>query len=145
MRNPDIEGYAKAWIINWEETDSAQQACLKCYLIEGNFHPIWNQWCLSVVHLRDITGVPPATKIKPEYTHEFIIVAANPKVELDPDIRPEPGWHMTPIDVCEQFKSPSDKDAIKLLNVAASFICGGKISPDQDFRMAWSKLIQSLC
>jgi hypothetical protein len=144
MREPFVAGnYARAWSVKWDANDLQNEACLGCYLIEGNFHPFWTQWCISVVNLRDVPGFPPAIKKKPEYTHELMIVAANPDIKLNPDIRPDSGWQLMPPDVVEQFQVPSDANAVDMLGKFICFICNGELSPDSDFREVWTRIVQA--
>jgi len=141
-RKPDFNGHAKAWKMNWGNEGSAP-AHLVHYLIEGNFHPLWNQWALSLVSLADISGIPPAAKHHPDNTHEIMIISVNPDFKINPDKSPGRGWMLHPFDVAKQFKVPMDMDAEDLAKNCVKAICDGAMSPDQDFRSIWNKIIDS--
>lgn len=46
------------------------------------WHPLWSQYFLAAVSLRDVPGQPPAEKKFPEATHEIMVLT------LDPDHGP---------------------------------------------------------
>src|SRR5579864_4243453 len=90
MREPDLSGHAKAWVIpiqrgrpGWEPT---MEAGLAHYLLNCNWsHPFWSWYSISGIHLRDIPGVRPAHKEFPEAEHEIQILSLHPKFRPDPD------------------------------------------------------------
>ena len=151
MRAPDDEnGPIRVWRIR----DSAKtlpdhEAALASWLIEGPFHPLWNQWQLSVIHLRDIEGVKPAFKQYPEAEYEFLIVSLNPDRRCDVDELESTGnWgdpavpkFLTPADVTKQFDGVTDRQAVEIGEAAIRGIVSGELSPDSDFRSAWERLI----
>jgi len=142
MRKPDYEGLqAKIWKITWSDGRKASTASLAHYLIQGPFHPMWHQWVFGMVSLADIEGIPPAKKHFPDATHEIMIISCDPKFKLDPDVILDKPWMLQPFDVVQHFKVPSDDDAKKLAEECIKAIRDGHMSPDQDFRSAWKKVI----
>ena len=154
MRDPDKQqGPTRAWLIAKSAvTRPDQEATIAGWLVNGPFHPLWQWWMLSIVHLRDLPGVPPAQKRYPEAEYEFMIVSLNPEKGV-PDIDelertgtwgdPEKPPFLTPIDVTEQFHGITDAQAHEIAEKAVNAILDGWISPDQDFRSSWSRVIAS--
>jgi hypothetical protein len=82
-------------------------------------HPAWDCFMLSVVHLREIPGTPPAVKQFPEATHELLLFALDPNVSpIDPtncaDFR-----RLTPINYVGQVQLDTDDQAITLADRVA--------------------------
>lgn len=86
--------------------------------------PAWRHYALSIVHLRPIEGVRSATVTVPQATHEVLLVAMNPKVDVRPD-DPMTWQFLTPVNVCEQVQLPDDKAAADLLELAARSVVDG--------------------
>jgi hypothetical protein len=145
MRTPDIEGRGvKAWRINWAARPDVPAAVAGWILHCTWAHPAWNHWLISVVHLRDVEGAPPANRIYPEAAFEFMIAALDPACvnKIDPDRAR--GWrYLVPIDVCHQFHGVSDEDAARICDDAVRAIAAGRISPDGDYRTAWNQSIDA--
>jgi hypothetical protein len=144
MREPNFSGYAKGWKTTWQDDRPDSKACIGQYIIEGAFHPFWSQWVIACVSLADFPGAAPAKKHHPDNTHEFLIIAVDPKQKLDPDVVPTTsGYMLQPIDLIHQVKLPDDKDAADILELMVRSICDGKMSPDQDYRSAWKEIINN--
>lgn len=145
MREPDLKGHGTAaWRVDISKpADPAQTATLASWLVTGPFHPLWNYWSISVIHLRDIPGVKPANKQYPEAEYEFMIVSLNPDRAPHPDRPNETFHHLTPIDVAEHFHGLTDDQAKELCELAVRSIVGGLASPDQDWRAWWKKCIKN--
>lgn len=96
---------------------------------------------LSVVHLRQLEGLPPAELQYPEAAYELTSLALHPH----PDYLPDPdNWRprwLQPIDVCEQFHGVSDAQAAEILEGFVNMIVAGQLSPDSDYRSAWKQLL----
>ena len=135
MRDPDIgkNDGSRAWLVKVDGGTS-----LTAWLVNRKgAHPLWSWWCVSVVHLRDISGMPPAKKHYPEAEFELMVVAVDPDHSPDPDKAHEGYPLLSPVDVVHQFHGLSDTDAIRLCAEAVEAIVEHRISPDQDFRAAW--------
>ena len=126
---PDWDATLSLWII------SAPQS-----------HPLWWWYTLSVIHLRPIDGVKPATITLPGASHEFILVALNPE-EPVPDLDAmERGdfrsiCSLTPPNLVEQFEVRNDAEALRFGEMAVEAIVHGIVSPDTDHRAVWRRMI----
>lgn len=106
-------------------------------------HLCWDHWALSVIHLRPMPDVPPATKRFETATHEFMILALNPEQPL-PALSVDSGWRLhwlSPIDVVEQFAARDDATADNILELAVRAVVDGHLSPDQDYRQVWTRAL----
>lgn len=75
--------------------------------------PAWDNYLLTVIHLRPIEGVKDATIVIPGATHQVLMAA------LDPSKQPEPldvmSWqHLSPLNADEQLELPDDRSAQEL-------------------------------
>jgi hypothetical protein len=109
-------------------------------------HPFWDHWMISVVHLRPIEGVQPATIVVEGATHELMIAAIDPELPLPSLDAATESWRvhwLRPIDVLEQFQAKDDAVAHQILELAVQAIVGGYASPDQDWRRWWKNAVAS--
>ena len=90
-----------------------QEATLAGWLIHApGQSPAWSDYLLMLVHLRDLPGVPPATRKFPEAEYQMTLFA------LDPEGKPraddaETWWPLTPFNAEVQFAGPtSDSQAM---------------------------------
>lgn len=155
-RDPDIDdALGSAWKSTAESDVPDHQANIAAYLVTGKkhattpadwagpFHIFWNWWMVGVIHLREIEGVKPPHKQYPEAEYELMIVSLNPEAG-EPDVDGAPGTlsFLSPVDVVEQFHGITDEQAAQVCEAAVKSICMGTMSPDQDFRSAWHRVIQ---
>jgi hypothetical protein len=144
---PTLSGaFGRAW--RWERFTGRtpdQAATLALWVLNcPGAHPFWSWWVVSVIHLREISGVRPATITRPGATHELIVGALNPdKPVPDPRDTDPRVQFLTPIDVIEQFEVRSDVEAALICELGVRCCCAGELSPDQDFRSLWSRRIQA--
>lgn len=106
-------------------------------------HPFWDHWLVSLIHLRPIAGVKPATIRLTGATHELLIMALDPECALpglDVDASFHPRW-LSPIDVVEQFQATDDAVAAQIFELAVRVIVDGQASPDQDWRAWWKEAV----
>ena len=145
MRDPDYKGNGTAaWRVDISNPMTAgQTATLSSWLVTGPFHPAWNHWAISVIHLREIEGTKPANKQYPEAEYEFLIVSLNPDHQPDPDNPTETFHYLTPIDVVEHFHGLNDVQAEELCELCVRAIVDGRASPDQDWRPWWKACIKN--
>jgi hypothetical protein len=61
-------------------------------LTAGIYHPLWHQYALAVVRLRDAPGYPPPVLRYPDATHELLVMALDP---TSPDDPANPGARVT--------------------------------------------------
>lgn len=115
--------------------------CLGSWLITGPFHAAWNQWLVSVVHLRGEKDGAPAKFVFPEATHEVQVWSLDPSQgTYDPDSEDKPKF-LRPVDIIQQFEAESDAAALGRIEVMMKAVTDGMLSPDQDYRSAWAKLL----
>jgi hypothetical protein len=128
LRQPDLTGaFGRAWDISGAKSRPEQEAGLRAWLLHRpGAHPFWSWWLVSVVHLREIPGAPPARKQFPEADHEFRIVTINP--EACPH-------------VVEQFGGLTDEQAMEIGDWVIRHIVFDGVWPDQDFRRYWHEAI----
>lgn len=145
MRTPDATGTAgRGWRVTRPAGgEKAWAATIDSWLVNvPGAHPFWSWWQVSVVHLRDLPGVPPAKRRYPDAEYEFMIVAFDPETPPDPDNRGGDGAKiLTPIDVVEQFHGVTDEQAAGMCSRAVELILAGVTSPDQDYRAWWKACI----
>lgn len=155
MRAPDQAGIARAWRVKHPDppVEPAHQAGVATWLVNGPYHPLWSWWMLSIVSLRDIPGVPPATKHYPEAQYEFLIISIDPNVGV-PDLEAiESGddWavekdgqrkFLSPVDVVVQFDGVDDAGALRVGETAIRAIVAGH-STDSAFRSWWERAIRA--
>lgn len=88
--------------------------------------PFWDNYLLSIIHLRPIEGVKPADIRVPGATHEVLLLA------LDPNKKPQAtklkSWSwLLPMNLCEQVELPDDKAAVVLLAQVAGAVVDGRL------------------
>ena len=107
-------------------------------------HPWWEWWTVTVVCLRDVKGLPAATRSYPEAAYEFQILTLNPEEfpNPDPDMVNDGFTYLEPPDVIEQFHGITDGQAEQLCSFAIRAIVEGDISPDEDFQEEWRALVR---
>lgn len=145
MREPDKKGSsAEAWKLPSPRklATKDQEATLAVWLVQGPFHPIWDKWLVSMIHLRDIPGVRPAEK-KPGMTHEIVMVAVHPTADVSVDEPPNSVPLLEPVDQVIQFAAATDEMAQQVFEEVIDLICRGA-SPDQDYRAAWNQVIPEI-
>lgn len=88
--------------------------------------PAWDCYGLSMIHLREIKGVPPAIIRLPHATHEILLMAYDPDANpVATDVRT---WRkLTPINLMEQVQLPSDDAARELLASCALEVIRGNL------------------
>ena len=143
MVKPTFEnGPIKLWDVP-QPKNVEPHAQISSWFIEGPFHPIWNQWVMLMIHLRDVPGKPKAVKKYEHNTHEFLTLSVDPKNRAKPEDMNTPGVvkTLTPVDVVVQFQVDTDEQALQVMKLAAKAILTGHASPDQDFRRWWEESI----
>ncbi|WP_374457730.1 hypothetical protein [Nocardioides sp.] len=119
------------------------------WLLTGFWHPLWQQFSLTVVTLEEREGVAPAKLHFPGATHELAVIALNPG-EPPRHITPEAfhqggfgaaGGYLQPIDVCHQ-STATDDEMIRVADRAAWACVNGILTASTDdardvLRMHW--------
>lgn len=150
-RAPDVRGaFGSAWLfapyVACDDPDAKPDfaANLQNWLLEcPQAHPMWSHWLVSLIHLRDIEGVPPAKVHREGATHEFVIAALEPGQPL-PDVEhplsPMPKM-MQPVDVVHQVVGVDDEQAVRVLFDVVKATVHGYLSPDADWREVWKTVL----
>ena len=137
-----IEGaIGRAWIMPIEPRTPDQTATLATWIVHAPWaHPIWSQYAVTLIHLRDIQGVKPAHKYDPRATHEVQVWALDPEARLRPGDPPKPRMLLTPQNFVGQWNAQDDECAKTHIENVVRAIVNGRLSPDTDFRAAWKRL-----
>ena len=105
-------------------------------------HPVWHTYLVSVVHLRPADGLPPPNLHYPDSTHEILIQAMAPRVDLgteSPATVPQRSV-LQPANLVHQLRGKTDANARAVFDAFVLAISSGELSPDTDFRrsqLAW--------
>lgn len=119
-------------------------------------HPLWSQYMLAVVRLRDLTGFPPPARQFDGATHELLVVALDPEHgPMDPE-RAVRYWrrgrslpYLTPVNIAHQIEG-TDEEAAELAEMAARGVVRGHLMPETGdapdaIRAAWkASLVKTL-
>jgi hypothetical protein len=112
-------GSAAAWPV--PDHPSAAETVCSWILTHPQGHPLWTQYLLCVVRLRDDTpGFPPPHRQFQGSTHELLVVA------LNPDKGPP---FLTPVNIVHQIEG-SDDEARLLAAYAAWGVTVGALWPE---------------
>jgi hypothetical protein len=101
-------------------------------------HPVWSQYVISVVHLRDVDGVGAASITRPGSTHELLVVALNPQYPIttarDFVALAERGTSplLTPPNVVHQFRCDDDEDAVEVCWLAVTAVLNARLTPEPE-------------
>lgn len=103
-----------------------EAACVACWWLHCPGQSIaWEHYVLSVVHLRDLPGVPPAVIRLPHATHEVHLAALDPK---NADPYDTDTWvRLQPYNLIDQVQVPSDDDASELAHLCAREVAEGRL------------------
>jgi len=134
----------EAWLL--AEGPDQGPAHIVSWLVEGPFHPVWSQWVIGAVDLREHDGVAPANKGCELVTHEIVICAIHPDDTINPGGKSPKQWRwLTPVDFAFQFAAvpladaAADALAADVVERMVDVICAGKMSPDSDYRRRWQR------
>lgn len=113
------------------------------------WHPLWSQYFLGAVSLRDVPGQPPAVKQFPEATHEIMVLTLNPDHgPFDADrIGPEHKLRfLMPGNVVHQVIS-TDEQVEEITALLANAVVHGMLCPETagagfTVREAWASSIE---
>lgn len=90
----------------------AMVACLEQWMLElPNQHPLWNRYGLSVIHLREFAGLPPAEKIDPSFTHVMMVYSVHPEATIQ-EFHGGTAQCLMPFNHVVQFEATSDVQAV---------------------------------
>lgn len=97
-------------------------------------HPIWHTYLIVSFALRDAAGVPAATKLLPDATHEVVVMALDPDHETYVDDFPK---LLTPANFAGQFIEPDDDAANERIKRCVQDVIDGVLNPDTDYMQWW--------
>lgn len=149
LYNPDYLGQVgRVWELDVDpdRTRPEHAAAIGGWLIEAPWAvPAWNYHVASLVHLRDIPGTKPAVITVDGASHELTMWSLDPQYEdqIDPQDTSTLKHVLTPIDMAEQFVSPSDQRALEVVRFAIQKCVDGELIPDTDFRSEWREFLLS--
>lgn len=116
----------------------AKESTVGCWLVYAPWmHMVWAWHYVGLVHLRPVDGLPPATRSFPGATHEFIVFALDPNV----DVIVEALRFLQPVSIVQQFDAASDAHARLIVEDSLELVAKGKCSVDSDFRPVWRHLL----
>jgi hypothetical protein len=144
MKEPDYSGrIGKAWKLDFsviEKRRPEHAANLACWLLHvPRAHPLWPQYVLSLIHLRDVPcqAKPPYLRM-PNASHELQLLALNvPEFgpftfENWPDQVQKHGWFLLPTNAVEQVAHLNDEKALHLTKLVAKACVDGLLPVELD-------------
>ena len=109
-----------------EEARESEAHIAAWFLHAPNAHPVWDRYILSLIHLRDVPGFPPANKEREDDTHEVVLMPLDP--ERSPRVEDLGSMvAMTPPNVAVQFRSGSDEEAMEVTETVAWALVRGTL------------------
>jgi hypothetical protein len=113
----------------------ATSACIGQWIVAAPWaHPFWDNYIISVIHLRPIPGAEPPVILLPGATHEIYVIALDPNHEPDTADIPRT---LTPINFAAQFIAQHDVEARARVLRSVEEICKGELNPDTDYIREW--------
>lgn len=132
----DYEGpYGKMEFIDHDTTNPLNAAGVCCYLITAPaYHPVWSQYMLGVVDLKDHDGLPDPKLHFDGATHELMVVALNPDYRQDKASMLHHAKEGTlpfllPVNIAHQFTA-SDEEMEAMAWLCGNAITEGRMDPE---------------
>ena len=132
-----IEGpYGRAELIPLPRGPRAAETVCSWLLTAPQAHPLWSQYMLGVVRLRDgVPGFPPPKRQFDGATHELIVFALDPR--KGPYTVAGIGRYyrngriplLTPVNIAHQIEG-TDEEALALAELAAKGVAHGLLWPE---------------
>ena len=148
--------YGRAVGLEMPDIPEAAETVCSWLITAPVWHPMWSQYLLAVVRLRDgVPGFVPPVRQFPGATHELLVVTLNPEhgpytaEGMDRYHRSGNLPTLSPVNVAEQIEG-TDAEATELAKLAVWAIVHGHLEPEssngaQRIRAAWkSSLIKTL-
>lgn len=138
-------GIGMAWRFEHAIPAPLDQVNLANWFIDAGWaHPVWNQYLLSLISLKEVEGVPPPFLFDPLATHEVQLWALDPDHEVrvtDVLVADKPIMHvLQPQNFVGQAAFVNDEAAISYVRTVVQGIVKQQLSPDTDHRRDWIKL-----
>lgn len=143
-----------------EALNPSQTATLSFWFVDApGVHPLWPQYTLCMVHLRDIEGQDrPPHRRTPAASHELMVVALNPELKpwtaenLKAKMLATPKGvsnFLEPLNVCEQLENLTDDQAKELTQLVARSLSDGHLPIECDDmhggRAWWRQVLDTTC
>lgn len=148
MKTPDFEGiHGRMWKVPMKTLlECGPNTTLGCWILTvPGAHPLWHSYLLSIIHLRDVPGFPPAKKKYPEAEYEVILFALDPDEDL-PDPDDVKNFHpviLTPPNLVEQIHGITDEQVVSIAEKLCRAFIDGIASPDTDFLSHTQNLLKN--
>jgi hypothetical protein len=151
-----LEGsYGTAEAVPLPDIPEAAETVCTWLLTAPRAHPLWSQYMLGVVRLRDLPGFPPPARQFDGATHELHVVALNPGrgtltvADMERFMRAG-GWpFLLPVNIAHQIEG-TDEEALRLAEMAAMGVVLGILWPEtgdapEAIRVGWkASLVRTL-
>jgi len=125
----------------WEVVCKDHPTCLRVVILRRpDAHPVWHDYVLSLVHLREVPKWPKPNLRTEFRTHELICFALDPSV----DNQPECYSRLTPPNLVYQFERMTDNLAKEAFNTFLACLSAKMVSPDTDHRRAQQALLNTI-
>lgn len=122
----------------WEVACKDHLTCLRVVILRRpDAHPVWHDYVLSLVHLREVREFPKPNLRTEFSTHELICFALDPSF----DNQPECYSRLTPPNLVYQFERLTDNLAKEAFNTFLACLSAKMVSPDTDHRRAQQALL----
>lgn len=133
---PDREGtFGRAWRSSLGN-GARELGVLSAWVIYApRAHPLWAYYALAVIHLRPIPGAPEVEILRPDATHQVMLVALSP--DRSPSVENPFSTQMHPMNFAAQWNAASDIDAEQKIESCVEEIIAGQLSPDADYTRQW--------
>lgn len=106
-----------------------------CWYVRAPWsHPMWSNYMIVCLALREVEGMPPLHVYLKGATHEIDVVALDPDHQVDLEDRAR---MLTPINFMGQFIAESDEAARLRVEASVKEVINGILSPDTDFMSMW--------
>lgn len=137
---------ANVYQVEVDKTSKDQDALLMTHLIASNeFHPAWTQWLCMLIHQRPIDGIAPPVKAYEEAEYDLIVYAIDPDTPItSTTIRFGEFKMLESVDSSVQFHGVTDDQAIGIQQRMMQLTANGQISPDVDYRRAWTQAVNNM-
>lgn len=118
------------------DTPEAVETVCSWLITAPMYHPLWSQYVLCVVRLRDdVPGFPPPTRQFAGTTHELLVLAIKPDhrwTAAELGHRLDEGGslpYLTPVNIAQQFIA-SDDEMRDLASLASQAVVHGALGPE---------------
>lgn len=118
----------------------ARAAAVGAWFLEcPGAHPLWDQYLVTLIHLRPFPGAPAPVLYARGATHEIILLALNPKVRMGRKSKTTEAKWINPPNFVGQFIAEHDAAAREKVERVIAEVEAGRLSPDSDARIEWKK------